>query len=259
MMKVIAVANHKGGVGKTATTHALGAVLAQKGHRVLLVDVDPQSSLTNSCGISEAPGTSLAEVFGGATPGTLELRDIIREIEPNLFIAPSDISLAMSELGLSSRMGRENVLKRAMLKVRNEIDIALIDCPPSLGLLTANAMVVADAVLVPTQPQASDLRGLNLFFQTIERVQDELNPNLAVIGVLVTMFDRRLLHHKEAVEAIHKAGLHVLPTIVGRSVRVADAAAHGTSIIKFAPDHQPAQAYLKLGEIVEQWLNANKA
>lgn len=254
-MRIIAVANHKGGVGKTATVQALGTVLAER-YRVLLVDVDPQSSLTQACGVRDAEGRSLAEVLGGATPGHLALRDIIRPLGDGLDLAPADIALAATELGLTARLGRENVLKRALATVAHEYDLCLIDCPPSLSLLTVNALNAAHGVLIPTQPAIQDLRALRLFLDSVDRIRENLNPDLEVIGILVTFFDRRLTHHRDAVEVMERAGLPLLPVRVGRSVRVQEAAAVGESVVTYEPQNPQAQAYRALAEEVEKWLRS---
>ncbi len=253
-MVIICVANHKGGVGKTATAHALGAARAAGGLRVLLVDCDPQSSLTQACGVREAGGRSLAEVLGGARPGQLSLAEILLEIAPGLTLAPADIALAGAELGLTSRLGREAVLKRALQPVAGKFDLVVVDCPPALGLLTVGALTASDAVLIPTQPQAADLRGLQLFLDTLETIQAELNPGLKVLGVLVTFYDRRLNHHRQAIEAMRAGGLPLLPVMVGRSVRVAEAAGAGESVLSFAPTNPQAGAYGELAKVVRTWL-----
>lgn len=255
-MKIISIANQKGGTGKSATTHALGAVLASElERRVLMVDIDPQSSLTEASGVGDAEGVSLAEVLGGATPGKTKLKDIIVEVSENLFLAPADLALAATELGLASRMGRENVLKKALATVESGFDVALIDCPPSLSLLTVNALTAADAVLIPTQPQAVDLRGLSLFLETLQNIRQELNPELETLGILPTFFDRRLTHHRDAIEAMERAELPVMQVKIGRSVRVAEAAASGETVVTFDPKNPQAQAYRELAEAINQWLN----
>lgn len=255
-MQTIAIANQKGGTGKSATTHALGAVLAADyGRRVLMVDIDPQSSLTEASAGIDAAGASLAEVLGGATPGALQLQDIIVELGDNLYLAPADLALAATELGLSSRMGRENVLKKALAPLRGYVDVVLIDCPPSLSLLTVNALTAADAVLIPTQPQAVDLRGLSLFLQTLDSIRGELNPGLETLGVLPTFYDRRLIHHQEALAAMERAGLPILPVSIGRSVRVAEAAANGETVVTYEPKNPQADAYRALSEVINQWLD----
>lgn len=238
-MKIIAIANHKGGVGKTATAHALGVVLARLGARVLLVDADPQGSLTAACGI-HAEGRSLAEVLGGE----LATGKAITRIQDNLDLLPADIALANTELALTTRMNRENQIKRALQGLA--YDFILIDCPPSLSLLTVNALTAADSVLIPTQPQAADLRGLALFLQSLERIKAELNPGLKVLGILLTFYDSRLNHHAEALAAMQGAGLPVLHTTIGRSVKVAEAMGTGQSVITYEPGNKQSEAYQEL-------------
>jgi chromosome partitioning protein len=254
-MRTIAVSNHKGGVGKTATVHALSAVMAERGTRVLMVDADPQSSLTGACGIDDAADASLAEVVGNAGLKALPLARVIRQLAPNLALAPADIALAAAELSLVSRMGREGVLKKALMTVSVSYDLCVIDCPPSLGLLTVNALTAADAVLVPTQPQIVDLRGLRLFLDTLDQIRRELNPDLALLGILPTFHDRRFVHHQEAIRAMAEAALPLLPVTIGRSIKVAEAATSGHAVTTYAPDNPQAQAYRELAEVVERWLN----
>lgn len=250
-MKTLAIATMKGGVGKTATAHALGAVLANDyRRRVLLVDADPQCSLTLACSVA-AEGRSLAEVLDGS----LSLDNVLVEIGPGLHLAPSDIALAQTELRLVAEIGRENALKRALAPIRNRFDICLIDCPPSLGILTVNALNAATAVLVPTQPQVADLRGVRLFLDTVEQVRARLNDELDILGILPTFYDERLLHHQSAIRAMRDAGLPLLPVAIGRTIRIAEAAAEGESVTTFEPGNKQALAYQELGGIVEQWLN----
>ena len=255
-MEIVAIANQKGGVGKSATAHALGAVLASDyDRRVLLVDIDPQSSLTEACNGGDTADNSMAEVLGGATPGSTTITEILVELDENLYLAPADLALAATELGLSSRMGRENVLKKALAPLKPYFDLILIDCPPSLSLLTVNALTAADAVLIPTQPQVVDLRGLRLFLDTLDNIRQELNPELETLGILPTFYDRRLVHHREAVEAMEQAGLPLMPVNIGRSVRVAEAAASGETVVTYEPKNPQAQAYRDLAEEIDQWLN----
>lgn len=262
-MQTIAVANHKGGTGKTATAHALGEALARgtesaRGRRVLLVDTDPQNSLTGACGIRDAAGQSLAEVLGGAKPGTVEAAAAIRPLGERLSILPADIALARTELGLVSRLGRESVLKRTLATVGRDFDVCIIDCPPSLSILTVNALAAAQGAIVPTQPQAADLRGLGLFLETISQVREALNPELALLGVLLTFCEGRLVHHQEAIELMAKAGLPLMTTRIGRSVRVAEAAGMGQSVVTYEPGNPRAAEYGALAAEVATWLDGTR-
>ena len=255
-MLTVAIANHKGGVGKTATTHALGVVLAtEHARQVLLVDCDPQASLTEACGIQDAAGRSLAEVMGGAEPGTAALADMVRELSPRLSLVPSDIGLATAELGLVSRLGRENTLKRSLAAVAHDYDVCLMDCPPSLGLLNVNALTAANAVLVPTIPQVVDLRGLSIFLDTLGLIRELLNPDLEILGIVATFYDGRLNQHKQAMVAMRRDGLPLLDVTIGRSVRVSEAAGVGESVVSYAPRHKRAAEYRALGGVVSKWLD----
>lgn len=253
-MQIVAIANHKGGVGKTATAHALGATLARDyGRRVLLVDMDPQSSLTLACDI-QAEGESLAEVL----KDELLAADVVATIDEGLDLLPADIALAEAELLLAAKLGRENVLMRALAPLVGFYDIALIDCPPSLGLLTVNALRAAQAVLIPTQAQVADLRGLRLFLGTLQKVREAINPELQTLGILATFYDERLLHHQSGMRAMEAAGLPLLPVAIGRTVRIAEAAAEHESVVTYEPANRQAAAYRELGGYVDQWLRSGK-
>ena len=255
-MRTIAIANHKSGVGKTATTHALGALLAERGRRVLMVDLDPQADLTAFCGVESAAGGSLAEVLGGTLPGIVPLRDILREVLPGLylFLAPSDLALAPSELGLLSRMGREDALKHILHTVRDDFDLALIDCPSNLGLLSLNALTAATAVLIPTQPHIPDLRALWFFLATLEQIKHELNRNIETLGILVTQYDWRLPHHRAAVDAMRAARLPVLQVGLGQPSPAAGTGPDTAST--HLATNREAQA--ELADMVERWLDFEK-
>jgi chromosome partitioning protein len=257
-LHTIAIANFKGGTGKTATCYALGTVLAKEhGWPVLLVDCDPQSSLTGACGVNDTEGKSLAEMFDGSfrTPLELELfmYHIIRKVKPNLDLVPADIALARSERRLAFDRNGPSVLREALRPLAFRYGVTLLDCPPNFGLLTTNALVAADAVLIPTIPHVVDLRALKLFLDTLKDFRTQLNPRLEILGILVTFFDGRLLHHQRIVEAMHGLDLPVLDVMVGRSIRVAEAASEGKSIVDYEPDNPQAEMYRQLGAIVDSW------
>ena len=255
IMKTIAVANHKGGVGKTTTVANVAPILAEMGRRVLLVDMDPQGGLTQTLGVDAPEGHTMTAVMGTTSPGRAKLREIIQPVPPweGLFIAPADLDLAATELGLTTRLGRENVLKKALASTAG-FDVCLIDCPPSLGLLTVNALVAADAVLIPTLPQTVDLRALVRFLETVDQVKEALNPDLAIFGILITSLDNRLRLHRDAIEAMRRAGLPLLDATIARSIRAAEAADAQQPLLSYEPNHPLTKDYRRLAEEIDTWL-----
>jgi chromosome partitioning protein len=247
--RVLAIANQKGGVGKTTTTLNLGAELVNRGRTVVLVDCDPQHSLTVALGV-DAADNSLAEVLGDHRPGSKKVSEVIRKIRENggrLWLVPSDIALEVSSLGMMNRIGREQLLKQALSVVRAEY--VLIDCPPSLGLLTVNALVAADRVLVPVQAEYLGLRGLALFWQTMQAVEP-LNPRLRLLGILPTM-TRHTKHHGEILGTLDKIKAHRFEPIP-LSVRASEAHAAGRAVSALDGDNAVAQAYAALAREVER-------
>jgi chromosome partitioning protein len=247
--RTLALANQKGGVAKTTTTLNLGVALREMGLRVLVVDLDPQSNLSMSQGIDiEDLGTTMFDVLLGSAPIT----DVIyaREVD----IAAAGIELAGAELALSATMGRERALERALKPVRELYDYILLDTPPSLGLLTINAMVAADGVIVPVQCEYLSLRGLAQLQQTLAQVREHLNPGAAIVGILPTMYDGRTIHGREAVDLLEESfGDVVYRTRVGKTIRFAEAPVRGTSVLRYDPEGQAARWYRAFArEVVEQ-------
>jgi len=247
--RVIAVANQKGGVGKTTTALNLGAELVNRGRTVALVDADPQHSLTTSLGI-DAADSSLAEVLGDHRPGIKKVSEVICKIRENggrLWLIPSDVALEVASLGMMNRIGREQLLKQALSVVKAEYIV--IDCPPSLGLLTVNALVAADRVLVPVQAEYLGLRGLALFWQTMQQVEP-LNPDLRLLGIVPTM-TRRTKHHDEILATMNKIKAHVFDPIP-LSVKASEAHALGRPVSALDGDNAVAVAYASLAREVER-------
>ncbi len=245
--QVIALANQKGGVAKTTTTLNLGVALVERGKRVLCVDLDPQSNLTMSQGIDpDELDRTMFDVLVHKTP----LEDVIQHREVDL--AASSIDLAGAELALSSMIGRERALQKALLPVRGLYDFILIDTPPSLGLLTINALTSADGVIVPVQCEYLSLRGLIQLENTLTMIRENLNPDVRIRGILPTMFDGRTLHSREAVEILQENfGDLVFETKIRKTIRYAEAPVKGTSVLKYDSKGKAARAYRELaGEVL---------
>jgi chromosome partitioning protein len=244
--KVIAFANQKGGVAKTTTTLNLGVALAEQQHKVLLIDLDPQGNLTMSQGLNpDEIERSMFDVLVHKIP----IDEVIAKREVDL--AVSSIDLAGAELSLSSMIGRERALEKALLPVRERYDFILIDTPPSLGLLTINALVAAEGVIVPVQCEYLSLRGLVQLENTLTMIRENLNPTVSIVGILPTMWDRRLLHSREAVEILRENfGELVLNTKIRKTVRYAEAPVKGESVLKYDPTGEAAEMYRDLAKEV---------
>ena len=246
MGRVISFANQKGGVAKTTTTLNLGVALAEQNLRVLLCDLDPQGNLTMSQGLN--PDTIERSMFD-VLVHRLPIQEIIHHTEVDL--AVSSIDLAGAELALSSMIGRERALEKAIAPVRDSYDYVLIDTPPSLGLLTINALVASNGVIVPVQCEYLSLRGLVQLENTLSMIRENLNPEVGIEGILPTMYDSRTLHSREAVEILQENfGDLVFDTKIKKTVRYAEAPVKGTSVLKYDPSGSAAQAYRDLAKEV---------
>src|ERR671937_728185 len=234
--KVIAFANQKGGVAKTTTTLNLGVAFKERGFHVLLVDLDPQGNLTMSQGMNpDEIERSMFDVLVHKLP----IEEIVEQREVD--VAVSSIDLAGAELALSSMIGRERALEKALVSVREKYDYILVDTPPSLGLLTINAFVAADGVIVPVQCEYLSLRGLVQLENTLTMIRENLNPKVEVVGILATMFDKRTLHAREAVDILRENfGDLVFNTRITKTVRYAEAPVKGQSVLLYDPEGEAA-------------------
>jgi len=248
--RVIAVANQKGGVGKTTSTINLGAALAEYGRRVLLVDFDPQGALSVGLGV---PAHELdLTIYNLLMDRGVEIDDVIRPTTvEGMDLLPSNIDLSAAEVQLVTEVGREQALGRALKRVLDRYDVILIDCQPSLGLLTINALACADAILIPLACEFFSLRGVALLMDTVEKVQDRINPDLKILGILATMFDPRTLHTREVRQRVIEAfGDLVFEAVINRTVRFPETTVAGEPITTWAPNSGGAAAYRMLAREV---------
>jgi len=244
--KVIAFANQKGGVAKTTTTLNLAAAFAEQGHRVLCVDMDPQGNLTMSQGID--PDTLEQSMFD-VLVYDMSIREVIRRRE--IDIACASIDLAGAEIAMSTKIGRERSLSKALRAVSEDYDWIFIDTPPSLGLLTVNALTAADQVIVPVQCEYLSMRGLLQLQNTLSMIRENLNPDVQIAGILPTMVDTRTLHAREALEILEENfGDRVFGARIRKTVRFAEAPVKGMSVLKYDPSGTAADAYRQLAKEV---------
>jgi chromosome partitioning protein len=244
--KVIAFANQKGGVAKTTTTLNLAAAFAEQGHRVLCVDMDPQGNLTMSQGVDpEALEHSMYDVLVHDRP----IRDVIHRAEVD--VACASIDLAGAEIAMSTKIGRERSLAKALRAVSGDYDFICIDTPPSLGLLTINALTAANKVIVPVQCEYLSMRGLAQLQNTLEMIRENLNPDVEIEGILPTLVDTRTLHAREALELLEESfGDQVFVTRIRKTIRFAEAPVRGMSVLRYDPNGTAADAYRRLAKEV---------
>src|SRR5450759_149950 len=244
--RIIAMCNQKGGVGKTTTTINLGGALAELGRRVLIVDFDPQGAASVGLGISahELDQT----VYNLLMERNVDVKEIVRRTSvENLDVLPANIDLSAAEVQLVGEVARESVLARVLRPVLDDYDVVLIDCQPSLGLLTVNALTAAHGVLIPLECEFFALRGVALLIETIEKVRDRLNPRLHIDGIVGTMHDPRTLHSREVLSRVREAfGDQLLYTVIHRTVKFPDSSVAAEPITTYAPNHPGAVAYRQL-------------
>jgi chromosome partitioning protein len=243
--KIIALCNQKGGVGKTTTSINLGATLAEYGRKVLAIDFDPQGALSAGLGVPTHDVTTIYDLLLGSVKDVESA--IVTTATPGLDLIPANIDLSAAEVHLVNEVAREQILARVLRQVTDRYDVILIDCQPSLGLLTVNALTAAHGVVIPLECEYFALRGVALLVETIDKVRDRLNPAITLDGILATMYDSRTLHSREVLERVVEAfGDRVLETVISRTVKFPDASVAAAPVTTFAPEHSASENYRQL-------------
>lgn len=247
--RVIAVINQKGGVGKSTTVVNLSAALGETRKKVLVIDFDPQGNTTSGYGIEK---DTLEHDIYDVILHDYPIEEVIcGTCEKNVFLAPATIQLATAEIELVSASSRESILKEMVGKVRDEFDYVFIDCPPSLGLLTINALIAADSLIIPIQCEYYALEGVAKLLESMQMVKKRMNPDLEIFGVVMTMFDSRTTLSKQVVDEVRGYfGKQMFKTIVPRNVKVSEAPSHGVPVTRYAPVSKGARSYVKLAKEV---------
>ncbi|WP_111721458.1 ParA family protein [Homoserinimonas sp. OAct 916] len=243
--RIISLCNQKGGVGKTTTTISLGAALAEYGRRVLAIDFDPQGALSAGLGVATHDTLTIYDLLLGTVK---DAHQVIRPTStPGLDVIPANIDLSAAEVHLVNEVAREQILSRVLRNVAQEYDVILVDCQPSLGLLTVNALTASHGVLIPLECEYFALRGVALLIETIDKVRDRLNPAIMLDGIVATMYDSRTLHAREVLQrVVDQFGDNVLESVISRTVKFPDASVAAAPITQFAPEHPAAKAYQQL-------------
>lgn len=242
---IISIINQKGGVAKTTSTYNISALLAKKDKKVLMIDLDPQASLTVSVGIEPE---ELRRTIYNVICENEDITNIIIELDKNLYIAPSVIDLSIAELSLVNKIARESILKKKIEKVKNNFDYIIIDCPPSLGLLVVNALSASDKILIPVATDYLAYRGLRLLLSTVDNVKENINSELSILGVIATLFDRRTLHSREVLEILEDKY-----NVIGKisiSVQVKDSILAGKPLVEYNPKHHIVDEYKQVVEVI---------
>lgn len=242
---IISIINQKGGVAKTTSTFSLAECLREKGKKVLMVDLDPQASLTISTGIEPE---EIQKTIYSVLCENVSIKEAMIDLN-KYYLVPSIIDLSVAEIQLVSEYGREYLLKTALSLVENDFDFILIDCPPSLGLLTVNALCASDKVIIPVTTEYLALRGIKLLMSTIDRVK-KLNSKMEILGIIPTMYDPRTLHGNEVLESLKKDYPNLVFEPVTKSIKVSDSILAATNIVESNPTHKISEAYRKVAEVI---------
>lgn len=246
LCKIIAIANQKGGVAKTTTTHNLGVALAKRGKKVLMADLDSQASLTISTGLE--PLDIDSNIVSILTKNGKDVRECIQELQPNLYIITSIIDLAQLEMEMLSRASREKILDRALAPIKNDYDYILIDCPPQLSILTINALSCADGVIIPVKTDYLAYRGLSQLYNTIDEIKELINPKLEVLGIVATMYETRVNDDTVILEQLQK-NYNVIG-VVKKQAATKKGLLDGLSVVEQSPSSEVSEEYISISDMI---------